>query len=405
MTRQNIPGSHSGRKGQGKEEAMKSGKIKSCGQGKDLSESRVKDTVVPFEEPQNAQSQAAVWLAKLDGDSPSKEDLQAFRQWVNEDDSHIAAFEKATAVWDEYNILTRLPMVLQQRLQQRRGRQHQQRFRPKRQSLMIQSRYLGVAITVVLAIFMGLYLYLFPPLEASYSTAIGEQKTISLPDSSVVQLNTNSRITFDYSGAIRAIYLHQGEAHFDVASNPQRPFEVYVGTGRVRAVGTAFTVMVGINEIDVVVTEGTVEVAPEINPPLTEATSTRLEYPELGRQPLSPQTDDEESRRVGAGNAVVFTQDKIKLVQRIETDELQRRLAWQRGLLIFSGEPLEEVIAQVSRYTDTKILIKSTKAKKLRIGGQFQVGDTKAILNALERGFGIKADYITNSLVYLSYKK
>ena len=80
-------------------------------------------------------------------------------------------------------------------------------------------------------------------------------------------------------------------------------------------------------------------------------------------------------------------------------------LAWQQGLLIFSGEPLEDVVAEISRYTDTKIIIKSEEARALRIGGQFKVADTRAIFSALEKGFGLKADYATNNLVYLSYDK
>ena len=97
---------------------------------------------------------------------------------------------------------------------------------------------------------------------------MGEQKTITLPDNSVVQLNTNSRLQFDYRGQARAVYLHQGEVHFSVAKNPDRPFEVYAGTGRVRAIGTAFSVTLNdrSDEVNVLVTEGVVEIAPENKP-------------------------------------------------------------------------------------------------------------------------------------------
>ena len=60
---------------------------------------------------------------------------------------------------------------------------------------------------------------------------------------------------------------------------------------------------------------------------------------------------------------------------------------------------------RISRYTDINIIIKSDEARALRIGGQFQIADTRAIFSALEQGFGLNVDYATDSLVYLSYKK
>ena len=108
---------------------------------------------------------------------------------------------------------------------------------------------------------------------------------------------------------------------------------------------------------------------------------------------------------MSAGSAAVFDREEVRAIEKVEDAEMLQLLAWQQGLLIFSGEPLEEVVAEISRYTDTKIIIKSEDARALRIGGQFKVADTRAIFSALEKGFGLKADYATNNLVYLSYDK
>ena len=364
-----------------------------------------KDNILPLEEPKSVQAQASAWLAKLDGDQPSPEDLRAFKQWVNQDAAHIAAFEKVAAAWDELNILTRLPSVLQQR-ELRQQHQKQKSGQGKESITRYPFRYVALAATLVLALFIGVQQGFQPAQQASYWTAVGEQKTITLPDKSVVQLNTNSRIKFDYQGEVRAIYLYEGEAHFTVAKNPQRPFEVYAGAGRVRAVGTAFSVMLNemSHDIDVMVTEGVVDVAPEISAPSIDFATVKTN-PKDNIAPSTVSKEPVKSRRVEAGSAVVFNQKAVQAIEHVEDAEMQRRLAWQQGLLIFSGEPLEEVVTQISRYTDTKIIIKSEEAKALRIGGQFQVADTKAIFSALEQGFGLKADYVTSSLVYLSYNK
>ena len=369
------------------------------------------ESVHPIEAPKSPQAQASAWLAKMDGRDLNDTEQQAFKDWVNADEAHILAFRKVIAAWDDLNILTKLPQVLEQRSQHQRAEQSQEQKQEQKEPPRWRAT-IAIAATVMLSLFVTFKYNSTADSQATYTTAVGEQKTITLPDNSRVQLNTNSRLKIDYSDSHRAIYLHQGEAHFDVQSNPQRPFEVYAGSGRVRAIGTAFSVTLYEQDIGVIVTEGIVEIAPEIITQLAAAPSQPAEQ----GAPLSNANAESEpdanksqtptkSKRVKAGNAAVFNQHSVKHIQAIADDEMQRRLAWQQGLLIFSGEPLEEVVKQLSRYTDTKILIKSENARNLRIGGQFQAGDTKAVFSALEKGFGLKADYITNNLVYLYYKE
>ena len=381
-----------------------------------------KDNVSAFDEPKSVQAQASAWLAKLDNDKPSSQDLQAFKRWVNTDEAHIAAFKKVAAAWDELNILTRLPLLLEQKELQRKEQSKKdntdQQAVPKFGIGIYSFRHVAVAATLVMGLMLGLQQYFSSPQQATYWTAVGEQKTITLPDNSVVQLNTNSRIQFDYQGEVRAVYLHQGEAHFSVAKNPERPFEVYAGTGLVRAIGTAFSVALNDNsdEINVLVTEGVVEIAPEIAPEITSGIAPEIDSTAIGLH--AEKADDVSSgaqvlaekpvnknQRVSAGSAAVFDSEEVRTIEKIEAAEMLQLLAWQQGLLIFSGEPLEDVVAEISRYTDTKIIIKSEEARALRIGGQFNVADTRAIFSALEKGFGLKADYATNNLVYLSYDK
>lgn len=361
-----------------------------------MSQETENHNVVPLEAPASVQAQASAWLARLDGDSPTEQDLQAFKCWVNQDPSHKAAFEKVAAAWDELNILTRLPALAQQRATPPRSA-------PQPFAWLPSLRAAAVAATVVVAVLVGLQPGLFTPQHAQYTTAVGEQKTITLPDKSVVQINTNSRLQFDYRGSVRAVYLLQGEAHFSVAKNPQRPFEVYAGTGRVRAVGTAFSVELReqSQEVNVLVTEGVVEVAPELALP-PPVTSDNVASDANDPSPTTPGLLKQQ--RVSAGSEVWFDQQNVKRVREVNKADMQRRLAWQQGLLIFSGEPLEEVVAEISRYTDTRIIIQSDEARALRIGGQFQLGDTRAIFSALEQGFGLRAEFATNNLVYLSYK-
>ena len=64
-------------------------------------------------------------------------------------------------------------------------------------------------------------------------------------------------------------------------------------------------------------------------------------------------------------------------------------LAWRKGLIIFSGESLEQVIAEISRYTPVQIEIVNPELRLLEIGGQVEVGDTDSMFKALEVNFGL----------------
>jgi transmembrane sensor len=75
-----------------------------------------------------------------------------------------------------------------------------------------------------------------------YATTFGEQRSITLDDGSVVDINSHSKIRVRYSATERDVELLEGQALFRVAKNASRPFWVSSATTRVRAVGTEFDV-------------------------------------------------------------------------------------------------------------------------------------------------------------------
>ena len=98
--------------------------------------------------------------------------------------------------------------------------------------------------------------------QAQYSSEIGEFREIALPDGSEIGLNTNSRAEVDYKQEARFVRLLEGQAHFDVSHNPDKPFVVYANDIAVRAVGTAFAVYIREDgSVEVTVTDGQVELS------------------------------------------------------------------------------------------------------------------------------------------------
>ena len=85
-------------------------------------------------------------------------------------------------------------------------------------------------------------LALLQPSDEPISTAVGEQRSITLADGSLIKLNTRTTIRHRFDESTRRVELIEGEALFDVARDEQRPFIVTAGATEVRVLGTSFNV-------------------------------------------------------------------------------------------------------------------------------------------------------------------
>lgn len=201
-----------------------------------------------------------------------------------------------------------------------------------------------------------------------YSTHIGEFQRVTLTDGSTVALNTNSEVTVRYTSRFRHVDLVHGEALFEVAKNRARPFDVEAGSTVVRAVGTAFSVRLhneGRNErVDVVVSEGRVA----INPP---------------------------SKATYAAGTVATVRNGRVAATTVDGDDISSRLAWTTGRLMFQGEKLSDVVAEINRYNQRKLLVADRDIAELHIGGTFQATDPDGFARALGSTFGIKSHLVS----------
>jgi transmembrane sensor len=245
-----------------------------------------------------------------------------------------------------------------------------------------------------------------------YATAVGQQQSTTLADGSVVLLNTNSQIRVDYNNNFRNIRLLQGEAHFTVAKSATRPFRVYAGDGRVEAVGTAFSVYLKDNSVDVTVTEGKVELA-SINRPGTDRLLLQGTPPRSDQSSGSNVIVDsgflETLGTITAGESATIrsaldavTVSTIAAIETVEAQEMVKRLSWREGVLTFSGDPLEVVVGEISRYTTVSIEITDPVVRAMRIGGRFPIGETDAMFDALEANFGLRVIRMGHDRVLVS---
>lgn len=352
------------------------------------------DNILNFPDRSRLQEEASLWLVKLDSGELSNDDSQAFRQWLNTSTEHKNIIIELAGLWENMDVLSELSDLFPLSKKPKASIiESISRFKFSLRPVAIAS--LSLILLVSASLYLGQDL-IHPnftdtkQVETVYRTSVGEQVKISLPDGSDTTLNTDSVIEVAYSEKQRKIRLIKGEAHFNVIHNDNRPFVVHAGKGIIRAVGTAFSVHIKGDDVVVMVTEGRVEIASaiEIIP------NSNIDINQIAPSKFLT--------TITAGQSAEYGNENIHSVQQIEPEIILRKLSWQRGMLVFDGDPLDEVVEEISRYTNTEIIISDPEIRNIRVGGYFKTGETDALLNVLEDNFSIHVERVSGNLIYLT---
>jgi transmembrane sensor len=204
------------------------------------------------------------------------------------------------------------------------------------------------------------------------SVSRGEQRTVQLPDGSTMHLNASSQVRLRYTAHERLIDLDSGQALFEVAHDAVRPFRVRAGTTEVLAIGTQFDVYRKSTGTTVTVVEGKVEV---------------VDRRWNGAAALAvPAEDDEPSSRamlLTAGEQVQLGAEAA--VPVAHPADIRAATAWMRRELIFKGEPLAQVVAELNRYVAVPVRIEDQSLSSMRIRGVFNAYDSTSFLAFLQQ--------------------
>lgn len=342
------------------------------------------EKVVPLPSAQQVEAEAAAWLTVLGREHVTAEERAEFKRWLRHSERHRAAFEALSSLWEDMEILQDLEDIGAAMA----TAPVRSRSWPRKRVLMAAAASFAMALVAS----AGLYFAHLRGLEqrGTFMTAVGTQRTVELSDGSVIQLNTNTHVEVSLSRSERLVRLARGEAYFVVAKDAGRPFSVMAGSRIVKAVGTAFTVHRRANDaIEVTVEEGTVALGSA--PQRSDAGSVG-EAQILDRTLLAQLT---------AGQSAVFDL-RVEGIALVPESELKRRLAWRQGVLVYSGESLEEVVADVSRYTDIRIEIADPALNARSVAGYFPVARIDGFFQSLELNFGIRVERVSPTHVRLS---
>ena len=182
-------------------------------------------------------------------------------------------------------------------------------------------------------------------------TEPGEWRHFALADGSIARVGPRSRLRVEFEDTRRSVYLTRGEAVFQVAKDPNRPFLVHAQMAIVRAVGTEFGVAHRHNTVVVTVAEGKVAVSQGGRPIVRDVEKDHA----VADSTAADQADKkkEESIAVSAGEQVSVSREKPMTVQHVDPI---RELAWAHGKLIFNSDTtLAQAIEQFNRRNRVQI--------------------------------------------------
>ena len=293
---------------------------------------------------------AAALLARVQSGSAAPAEVEA---WLDADPAHAVAFARVEAAWERAERLKAMPHAAEEPAFQ-----------------VTRRMAAGLAVGVLGLGAAGGWLMTRNPVEI---TARGERRTVSLPDGSRVELNTDSRIAIAYSETRRDIVLTRGEALFEVAKDPARPFVVQAGEAQVRAVGTAFNIRMREKVVELTVTEGVVAVDE--------------------RAAAAP-------RQVSEGKGAVIATGAVAEVN-LDPEVLRRRLLWRDGVVEFEGDTLEQAATEFNRYNDRRLVVADPQVASIRVGGRFGTHEVDRFLVALQAGFPVRAVPGEGDVTYL----
>ncbi|GHD69980.1 FecR family protein [Jeongeupia chitinilytica] len=293
---------------------------------------------------------AARWFVRMRDAAPDDPARGRFEAWRLADPAHGREYAAFAELWDDFDSNARLAALAGAAELHGNGRRR-----------MLKHGTLGLFACLSGGLGWLGWRRTRPAMSMQMATAIGEVRSVPLDDGSTLTLSASTRLSLDYDAGHRNVVLHAGEAIFDVAADPGRPFGIDGGTVRITVLGTRFAVARLPDRVRVSVASGRVRVA---------------------RQDADGH-EQPPHWLLGAGDVVDFEGGLARRSHRRVDDGF----AWQRGALMFDDASLPEVAATLSRYRPRPVVASGDGP---RLTAVVQANDIDAFLRALPRAGSVR---------------
>ena len=335
--------------------------------------------------------EASEWFAVQREGELGRADRGRFIDWLRESPAHVEEYLELARLWDEMGETDALQQVdveaelakAQDTVRDLDGARidggridDNPAGLPKARASEAPRAALSIAAGLLIAVAAAWWAGLFEAAPGeTMSTAVGEQRSVTLEDGSLISLNTQTSIRVSVAGDVRRVDLLEGEVLFDIARDEQRPFVVVAGKTEVRVLGTSFNVYRQDRQTAIVtVLEGRVAVsgsqtAAEANGSAVSGSSTANVELTQGQQ-----------ARVGLSGAVTEP----------EAVNVDKAVAWTDRRLIFENTTLAAVLAEFNRYNTQELRVADPELAALQLNGVFESHDPDSLLLYLERSYGVR---------------
>lgn len=230
--------------------------------------------------------------------------------------------------------------------------------RPNRRTLLVG----GLAAAAVAAFAVDRTIMPATGWLADYATRVGERRRVVLDGGTVAWLNTASAFSMRAGGDGPVATVHAGEVLFRGAGRAARPFSAIAGEGVIRGDGGDFLLCLLDGRCDVTALRGMFDVT-------VGGRTTRLQ----------------------AGQAIAFSGSVSGPATTVSPIAAT---AWLRGKLIFQRRTVAAIVADMQRYTPTRIVVLGDRLRAARLSGVFEIDDPDGLFRAIADATGARIDHV-----------
>lgn len=221
----------------------------------------------------------------------------------------------------------------------------------------------------------------------------GVRKEITLPDGTIVRLNSDSRLSYDLemkSHHQRDVSL-SGEAFFIVAHDKKRPFIVKTNKVAIKVLGTEFNVREypGDRESETTLIKGSIELT--IN--------DRLDQKFL-LKPSEKFAFVKDARKQSEKNQKSVLMIESIAPVKVGNNEYLEEISWVENKFVFQNESFEDLIPKLERWYNVRIILEDPKIRSYRYTGIFIEENIIQALEAMQliKSFHYKYKFEENEI-------
>jgi transmembrane sensor len=320
----------------------------------------------------DAKTQARAWLVRLRSGDATEEDLHAYRRWCAEHPEHAPGVQLMGDAWSTLREVA--AQIIEEHPEEHPDAAFARLRKPASHPLRPGRRaFVGFAVAAGAS-----WLALRPPLQlwpaladfaVDYRTGTGEQRQVALSDRLMVQMNTQTRINVlpTSTGQVtqHGIDLLAGEAEVVAAlpplaassstfagrATPVRPVVVVAGRGRLQADVAHFDIRRTGNQVCVTCISG----------------SVAFEHPQRRLTLLASQQ-------------VIYDDRDVQPISQVDPAAVT---AWRRGVLLFNGVPLEQVVDEINRYRPGKLILRTARLSRSKVQAQIYTSNLDGAIDML----------------------